>query len=202
METTRVDPPLLLTPMNSSSLSSITWFSAVTKASQIVKLMFAVCGNWRTRTEWFCALSSVRTWPGESATCGSCCQRRCYLCVVCGSPKSPLVALWRETWAHGWDYPAASLAWGAREGERRERRCQCTAVVVSVLRCISNSSELLAFERSNQENLAKSISMLKSSFITLMSWKSKNLPALWHYKTISYNYSFSITVSFHATGMY
>lgn len=115
--------------MTSCSLSSITWFSDVTYASLRAKLIRAVCGNGARRTMWFCALC-----PAQTSSCGSCCRQRWYPCVVRGSPKSLLAALWRETWAPGRGSPAASLTSAAKGGERRERQSQCTAVGMSMLK--------------------------------------------------------------------
>lgn len=136
-----------------------------------VKLILAVCENGGRRTMWLCALSPVRT-----------CLRRCYPCVVCGSPKSPRAALWQEARAPGRGYPVASLASAARE-ERKTMSMHCCGDV----NIISSSSDLLAVEQRNhgmQDNLTKSISVTTRSFTMLMSLKaSETVLALWHYKT-------------------
>lgn len=104
-----------VTLMSSCSLSRITWILNVIWAGGGMALIRAAVGREIPRTVWFCSPSRAQTSSsGSRRWC-----RRCYQCVVCGSPKSPLSAPWQETWAPGWGYPAASLASRVGGGEKR-----------------------------------------------------------------------------------
>ncbi len=91
---------------------------------------------------WSCALSLEQT-----SSCGSCCQRRCYPCVVCGSPRAPLAVLWRVTWAPRRGSHADSLASATRGGESKKKMSMhCCGDVTFISSCCDSP----AFEQRNQ----------------------------------------------------